>query len=106
MADILVNEGQWKSLSKDEQDNITKGLRSTGAMKTGDQIVGSAASPVFDKNTKMEPLWNPIEDLCKAACDVAAGAGAAWCTANTAGIALAACLAASEAARRECRKHC
>lgn len=106
MTDILVNNQQWDSLSKDEQKEIVKGLRSTGAIKIGDRIVGDPNVPPFDKNTQLEPMWNPIEDLCKAACDVAAASGAAWCTANTAGVALAACLAAAEAARRECRNRC
>lgn len=106
MADILVNEEQWKSLSKDDQDKIEKGLLSTGAMKTGDQIVGDPAAPVFDKDTEMEPLWNPIKDICKAACDVTAVLAVGWCTTNTAGLGLSVCLAAAEGIRRECRKHC
>ncbi len=106
MADILVNKGQWDALTPDEQAEIVKGLRQTGAIKIGDRIVGDAAQPAFDENTQMEPMWNPIKDICKAACDAAASAGAAWCTANTAGVGLAACLAAAEAARRACRGRC
>jgi hypothetical protein len=106
MADILVNKQQWDSLTPMEQDEIVKGLRSTGAIKIGDRIVGDPNAPVFDENTAMEPMWNPIKDVCKAACDAAAAGAAAWCSANTAGVALAACLAAADSARRECRRRC
>ncbi len=106
MADILVNKAQWDALSSDEQAEIVKGLRSTGAIKIGDRIVGDPAKAPFDENTQLEPMWNPIKDICKAACDAAAAAGAAWCTANTAGAGLAVCLAAAEAARQACRGRC
>jgi hypothetical protein len=106
VTDILVNKNQWDSLSEDEQNEIVRGLRGTGAIKIGDKIVGDPNVPPFDENTPLEPMWNPIKDICKAACDTTAAAAAAWCSANTAGVALAACLAAAEAARRECRKRC
>ena len=106
MTDILVNKQQWDAVSADDQEAIVKGLRSTGALKIGDRIVPDPSAPPFDENTQLSPLWNPIADLCKAACDVAAGAAVAWCTVNTAGVALAVCLAAAEAARNECRRRC
>lgn len=106
MADLKINKQQWDALSSEDQKAITDGLRSTGGLKIGDRIVGDPNVPLFDENTKLEPLWNPIQDLCKAACDAAAVSAVAWCTANTAGIGLAACLAAAEAARQECRNRC
>ena len=106
MADILVNKQQWDSLSQDEQSEIVKGLRTTGAVKIGDRIVGDPNVKPFDENTQLEPMWNPLKSICKAACDATAAAGVAWCTANTAGIGLAVCLAAAEAARQECRRRC
>ena len=106
MANILVNKQQWDSLSEEEQNKIVKGLSSTGAIKIDDQIVGDPNTPPFDENTQFKPMWNPIQDLCKTACDTVAAAGVAWCIANTSGPVLAACLAATEAIRRECRNHC
>jgi hypothetical protein len=106
MADILVNKRQWEALSKDQQTKIVEGLKSTKAIQAGDSIVGDAGTPEFDENTQMEPMWNPIKDICKAACDAAAASGAAWCSANTVGVALAACIAAAEAGRRKCRDRC
>lgn len=106
MTDILVNKGQWDSLSKEDQDKIAKGLLDSGAIRDIDQIIGDASIPPIDENTQLQPLWNPLKDLCKAACDVAAGAALAWCTANTAGVGLAVCIAAAEAARNECKNRC
>jgi hypothetical protein len=106
MADIKINKQQWDALSQEDQNAITQGLRSTGGLKSGDRIVGDPKVPPFGKNTQLAPLWNPIQDLCKAACDVAAGTAGAWCTANTAGAGLVVCLAAAEAARQECHNRC
>lgn len=106
MAEIKVNKDQWEAITADEQAAIFDGLRKTGAIKIGDRIVVDPVAPPFTENTEMEPMWNPLKDLCKAACDVAAATGAAWCTANTAGLGLVACLAASEAARQVCRDRC
>lgn len=106
MADIKINKQQWDALSQEDQKAITDGLRSTGGLKIGDRIVGDPNVPPFDENTQFAPMWNPIKDLCKAACDLAAGTAAAWCTANTAGAGLVVCLAAAEAARQECHNRC
>lgn len=106
MADVKVNKQQWDALSAGEQTKITAGLVTTGALKAGDQIVGSADAEAFDAQTKFEPMWNPLGDICKALCDTAAAAGATWCIANTAGLGLPVCLAAAEAARNICRGRC
>ncbi|ABM03214.1 hypothetical protein Ping_1396 [Psychromonas ingrahamii 37] len=106
MTDIKVNKEQWDAVSADEQQRITEGLIGTGVMQEGDRIIGSDSEPKFDKNTLMEKGWNPLKDICKAGCDVAAGAALGWCTANTVGVGLVACIAAAEVARRECKKHC
>lgn len=106
MANIKVNDGQWNALSTDEQNAIIEGLITTKALEVGDKIVPDPNVQPFTEATIMEPMWNPLNDLCKAGCDIAAAAAAAWCTANTAGIATAACLAAAEAARQACRDRC
>lgn len=106
MAEIRINAEQWNSVSSTEQQKILEGLRGTGALGPEDVIVADAAAPAFTEDTVMQPMWNPIKDLCKAACDTAAGMAVAWCTANTGGIGLAACLAAAEVARTHCRGRC
>ncbi len=106
MATIKVNDQQWNALSTEEQEKIFKGLVDTGAIKNTDEIVGDPDEAKFTEDTQMEPMWNPLEDLCKHACDVAATAGFAWCEANTGGAAHVACVAAAEAARRACRNRC
>jgi hypothetical protein len=106
MAQIRVNKQQWEELSAADQQKIVDGLRGTGALKDGDTIIGDEDTPAFDENSTLEPMWNPIKDICKALCDTAAASAMAWCTANTAGIGLAACIAAAESARKECKKRC
>lgn len=106
MADVKINAQQWNSVSKEEQQRIENALRETGALKAGDRIVGAEDVPPFTADTELAPMWNPIKDVCKVACDSAAAAAVAWCTANTAGVGLAACVAAAEAARQVCRDRC
>lgn len=106
MATISVNQKQWDAVDDAEKKRITEALIENGALQPGDQVVGDPNEPPFDENTKMEPMWNPIKDVCKALCDTAAAGAVAWCTANTAGVAFAACVAAAESARRECRRKC
>lgn len=100
MSDIVVNQTLWDAVVPKERDLILAGLRKSGSFTDGDVIVPSV-NPLAEK-----PNWDPIGDLCRAACDVAAGAALAWCDANTAGAGTALCIAAAEAAREECRRHC
>jgi len=106
MANIIVNENQWNSITEDEQRKIIDGLRENGALQSKDNIVANPSAPEITSDTEFEPMWNPIKDICKAICDTTAAAGVAWCTANTAGLGLAACIAVAEGARQECRKRC
>ncbi|MGZ3218580.1 hypothetical protein [Paracoccus sp. T5] len=106
MTDIPVNEAQWNAIAAAEQQKIEEGLRQTGAIKDGDRIVPDPNAPEMTADTTLDPMWNPLKDACKFACGVAAAAAAAWCTANTAGIGLAACMAAAESARRICEDRC
>jgi len=106
MADIKVNMQQWNSVSIADQEIIIKGLRESGALKIGDNIVADPAVQPFDENAHFVLKWNPFEDLCKMACDTAAAAAFTWCSANTAGAATVVCMAAAEAARNACRDNC
>ena len=106
MAEIKINEDQWNAVSDDEKVKILDGLRSTGALSDDDVIVGDPNVSELTADTVLEPMWNPLKDICKAVCDVAAGAALAWCTANTAGVGFAACVAAAEVARGECKRRC
>jgi hypothetical protein len=106
MADIRVNDRQWDAAGEAERNRIEKALRDNGALADGDRIVGSSDVPPFTADTELDPLWNPIKDICKAGCDVAAAAARGWCMVNTTGPALVACLGAVEAVRRECRRRC
>lgn len=101
MADVKIDKSKWDALSDEEKRKITDGLIKAGTLKSGDNIVGDAVV-----GTSVQPAWDPVGDICRGACDVAAGVGAAWCTANTVGVGLIACLAAAEAVRNECRNHC
>ena len=96
--DFKVNEKQWNALSADERSKIVEILKSNRLMTEGDKIVGA---PGVSEEAGM---WNPKKDLCKAACDVAAAAAAAACSGST--VAIAACVAAVNAAREYCKSRC
>lgn len=100
MTEIAVSQSKWDAVESSERDRILAGLRTTGSLNDDDVIVPEAGM------ADTEAFWDPIGDLCKAACDVAAGAAVAWCTANTGGAATALCIAAAESARQECRRRC
>ena len=58
MASIKVNAGQWNA--------IIGGLRETGAIKAEDTVIPDQDEPPFTEETVLEPMWNPIKDVCKA----------------------------------------
>jgi len=105
MADLLINKDEWDAVPAAEQKAIIDGLIQAGTLRPGERVVGDPSVPASTSRSA-EDRWNPIKDICKIACDAAAGAGAAWCTANTVGVGLVACIAAAEVARQECRKRC
>lgn len=98
MAKIPVPQARWDAVPEAERQKIEEGLRSVGALGADDHIAPGDPSLVA--------AWDPVGDLCRIGCDVAAGAALAWCTANTGGVATALCVAAAEAAREECKRHC
>lgn len=106
MANIKVNKQQWEALTAGDRTAIENGLKGVGIIKGNDSIVVDTATPPFDGNSTLEPLSNPLTSICKAACDATAAEAVKWCTTNTSGIALAACIAVAESARGECHKLC
>jgi hypothetical protein len=102
--DIKVNEAQWQSLSQSEKDNITQIV--TGHFK-GASIVPDAATPAVDVATMTaQGLLGLPNPFCKAACDIAQAAAVAACSTIGGPIAIAACIAAAQAAGDACRNSC
>ena len=99
MAKILVPQARWDAVPEAERKKIEEGLRSVGALAAADSLAPADGSVVVAD-------WDPIGDICRVGCDVAAGAALAWCAANTGGVGTALCVAAAEAAREECKRHC
>jgi hypothetical protein len=106
MTEIKINASQWNAISDDEKNKIIEGLRSTGALQAEDVIIGDESVPELTAETVLQPMWNPLKDICKAKCDLDALAALAWCTANTAGLGLAVCLALAEEKRKKCKENC
>jgi hypothetical protein len=100
MTQISVDQGKWDAVPEEERRRIQAGLVQSGLLREGDVLAPGAA--LSDQDLQ----WDPIKDICKAACDVAAASAVAWCTANTGGAATALCIAAAESARQECRRRC
>lgn len=99
MANIPISPEQWASVSDEDRKRIEGAFRQLGLMRESDNLVRTEGAAAAVE-------WDPIKDLCRAACDTAAGAAVAWCTANTGGAATVLCIAAAEAARQECRRRC
>ena len=106
MANVGVNAVQWNALSDDEKSTITAAFREAKLIGADENLVADPAAPPYQSTSPEFMGWDPLEDLCKKGCDIAATAAAGWCSANTAGVGLVACLAAAEAARKHCRKKC
>ncbi|PER84894.1 hypothetical protein CN498_23425 [Bacillus thuringiensis] len=107
--EILINDFLWKQVDSEEQIKIQQGLKEVGVLKEGQVIKGSKFKPYSEKDELLNldfSIGNVLKEPCKAACNVAAAAAAAWCTANTAGVGLAACLVAAEEGRKLCRDRC
>jgi hypothetical protein len=99
MANIIINEALWSSLTDDDQNKITEHLKKNNLLMDGDIITGSAAS---------ESIGSWIEDnkreICRIGCDAAAAAAVVSLTITGPGLAVA--LVAIEAARQACRSSC
>ncbi len=112
MARLLVNAQQWQAIPENMRQEIIEGLQGVGSLDADDEIVADEASEPFTEDSVLRPMqnplkgWNPLKDICKAACDATAASAAAWCAANTAGAATAACILVAEAARKKCRSRC
>jgi hypothetical protein len=106
MTEIKINASQWNAISDDEKNKIIEGLRSTGALQAEDVIIRDNNVPELTAETVLQPMSNPLKDICKAGCDVIATGALAWCTAHTAGLGLTVCVAAAEKVREHCKSRC
>lgn len=113
--DVKIENPYWDALSVDEQAHITDILKATKLLEKSDQLVstpGESADSAAIQEFKLKlpslpklPFPVPgLHEVCQAACDVAAATAAAACSGSA--IVVAACLAAVEIGRQECRKHC
>ncbi|MCK1973267.1 hypothetical protein LNK20_11235 [Bacillus safensis] len=98
---VKISKELWSKVSDEEKQKIIDGLRKMNSIDANESIEGED-----NYTTPSHDLDNPIKAICKAACDTTAAAAAAWCTANTSGLGLTACLAAAEVARKACRDRC
>lgn len=105
MSSIAVNADQWRSLSEQEQAQITQIMKSVGLLGENDFIEPSSESPPI--NTVEFPIPNPGEEICKIGCDVAQAAAVTACAAVPGGaIAIAICITAAQAVGDICRDNC
>lgn len=111
MAEIKINKSQWDEVDEDTRQKIVDGLRKVGALRADDKIVSAVDVAAFTVDPKFAAVQEPTalgfiafrDPFRDAACDIAAAGALAWCTANTAGVGYAACVAAAEAARNACK---
>lgn len=104
MPDIRVNGEQWKSLSEQQQAQITKIMKDTGLLQEDEFIEpDSGVSPV---NVSAFPFPSPGKKVCQIACDVAQTAAIAACSTVSGSVATAICIVAAQIAGDECRDRC
>jgi len=122
---IKVHPEDWQPLGEEGQNSILKTLREGFGDDTIEFEVDAAAdrvnpNPEVDPNPELDQedqivdgpafglgvqgLRNPIKELCKKACNVAATAAKAACLADP--ITAPLCIAGAEELRQRCREEC
>ena len=94
MADIHVSKEQLQSVSQDDRDKITQGLRVAGALGPTELIVDHAMSP------------DAADPACAAACTATYESACAFCAGLGGGAPAALCYAAATAAYGVCLASC
>jgi|GEM_PF-3030717 len=99
--DIKVNDQEWADLGRDEQARIEKIVSGyfKGARIVPDKDTARSAPPEAGLLAQTNPF-------CKAGCDIAQAAATAACASLVNPIAIAACIAAAQAAGDLCRSKC
>ncbi|MFN5516207.1 MAG: hypothetical protein ACK5CA_16070 [Cyanobacteriota bacterium] len=111
---IAIDASLFSAISDEEKTKIEGILKNTTLLAKDGKFEGEAGLMADAQSMIADPqgFGDFFEDLidnldaCKIGCDVAASAAAAACTAGTAGVGLAACLAGVEVARNACRSAC
>jgi hypothetical protein len=110
---IAIDADLFSAISDEEKEKITTILKDAnvltqdGTFEGGGDVIASAEAVIADPESLIGDFFKKNQrNLCRAGCDIAAASAAAACTAGTAGIGLAACLAATEVARNACRDAC
>jgi hypothetical protein len=99
MAQVHVNENDWKKLSKEDQERITGIMRATGLIKHSDHFVGAAAPPARPAR------FAEANPACVLGCNAAEAAAVAACQLIPApGNVI--CVAIAHAAADYCRGQC
>ena len=101
--DVKVNSEQWSRLSKTEQQSLAKIVNSHFM---GSSIVPDATTPATELETTVSFIPGFPNPVCKSICDLAQGAAVAACTGIGSPLAVAACVAAAQAAGDACRNNC
>ena len=96
MSEIKVNSYLWEKISDEERDKIAELLKEQDLLNETDMIIANA-----DESSNTNENF-----FCDAACNVAFTSAQAACAAFTNPIAIAACIAAAEEAKKECRRRC
>lgn len=102
--DVKVNETEWNGLSDDDRKKIQSIIQ---AHFVGTKVVGDKGAPLSVDAIKTRTMsFNFTNPICTAACGVAEAAAVAACSALSGGVAIAACVAAAQAAGDYCRSRC
>ncbi|MBZ9521900.1 hypothetical protein [Bacillus safensis] len=100
MSNLRIQKKMWNKLSDDEKKEIETILKRAGSIEEN-----SVIEPHDQSNEEHFSFPNPIEAICKSACDVTYGLAATECQ-KLSGDAQAVCLIAASVARDACRNKC
>lgn len=114
ISNIKLHPSIWDSVSDEDKDKVIKILKTTSALSQDGTITTDSNEPISSQGFGdwIKDVKDNIGDVirakatCQIGCDIVAAAAASACTASTAGVGLAACLAAAGAAQQVCRDQC
>lgn len=102
--EVKVNAEQWKSLTSTDQTKMAEILQTQFQAKI---VPDTSIPPVDPKHLTIHKTFGILDDLLgpikKPACDVAQAAAVAACATLSGSVAIAACVAAAQAAGDACR---
>ena len=110
MSEIKISKDIWGSINDKDKNEITSILKNQGLLAETDIIIADneeSNAATTESFSVPNVLTNPMREVaCKAVCNITFETAKAACIGLENPLAIAACMVASEEARKECRRRC